>query len=345
VGLLLERGADINAEGGYNETALYTAASRGHIEIVRLLLERGADINALCGNNETALHAAASKGHIEIVRLLLEQGATVNAQGGNNETALYAAASGGHIEIVGLLLEQGADVNAQGGYNETALYAAASRGHTENVQILLKKQGYNTLITEKFLESFLKSSNAVQLMNTILAHQADKLNITGEVLVAAAQNKSGLELIGLLLESSVKIPEDYIWVRELRKAGYSYQEVIDLLLEDKDDSPWIFFEPTYLPLLEIQPDQHLPGCKFFLEILGTSPEYWERSQRQLAAQGGYYLIFQATEAWNKKRGIPAKDQALADPPQITHYLDFYWGVQVSCTLKFLWSMIAHGPSF
>ncbi|KAK4117923.1 hypothetical protein N657DRAFT_584570, partial [Parathielavia appendiculata] len=59
----------------------------------RLLLDNGADVNAQGGQYGTALQAAASKGEMEIVRLLLDNGADVNAQGGEYGTALQAAAS------------------------------------------------------------------------------------------------------------------------------------------------------------------------------------------------------------------------------------------------------------
>jgi ankyrin repeat protein len=65
--------------------------SGGHEEIVKLLLEEGADVNAQRGPYGNALYAASSKGHEKIVKLLLENGADVNAQGGPYSNALYAA--------------------------------------------------------------------------------------------------------------------------------------------------------------------------------------------------------------------------------------------------------------
>jgi len=42
---LLEKGADVNAKGPYEQTPLFFAADRGYFEIVNLLVEKGADIN------------------------------------------------------------------------------------------------------------------------------------------------------------------------------------------------------------------------------------------------------------------------------------------------------------
>ena len=44
--LLLDRGVDVNVEGGYSGTALYAALTRGYKEIVKLLLDKGANVNA-----------------------------------------------------------------------------------------------------------------------------------------------------------------------------------------------------------------------------------------------------------------------------------------------------------
>ena len=66
--------------------------------IVQMLLEHGADVNAQGGHYGNALQAACSGGHDKIVQMLLEQGADVNAQRVDrlSVTALQAACSGGH---------------------------------------------------------------------------------------------------------------------------------------------------------------------------------------------------------------------------------------------------------
>jgi ankyrin repeat protein len=161
--LLLKNEVNVNAKGGFHETAISAAAARGYKKIVELLLEAKADVNLQGGEHNTAfqaaaaegyeemvellfqggyyntaLQAAAARGHEEIVELLLEATADVNLQGGDYTTALQAAAARGHKKIVELLLEAKADVNLQDGYHNTALQAAAAKGYKEIIELLLE---------------------------------------------------------------------------------------------------------------------------------------------------------------------------------------------------------------
>ncbi|KAJ7048703.1 hypothetical protein C8F01DRAFT_1070277, partial [Mycena amicta] len=95
---------------------VYWAALKGHLDIAQLLLEHGADINAQGGKFGTALQVASLGGHLDLARLLLEHGADVNAQGGLYGNSLQAATYKGHLDVVQLLLEHGADM--QGGNND-----------------------------------------------------------------------------------------------------------------------------------------------------------------------------------------------------------------------------------
>ncbi|TKA81417.1 hypothetical protein B0A49_00656 [Cryomyces minteri] len=135
--LLLDNGADVNAQGGNYGSALYVASSKGHETIVQLLLNKGADVNAQGRNYGSALQVASSEGYETIVQLLLNKGADVNARGGNYGSALLAASCKDHETIVQLLLNKGADVNAQGRRYGNALQAASSMGHEKTVQLLL----------------------------------------------------------------------------------------------------------------------------------------------------------------------------------------------------------------
>ena len=140
VQLLLDKGADVNAQGGMYGNALQAAAYSGKVEFFQLLLDKGADINAQGGVYGNALQAAADRGKVRVFQLLLDEGADVNAQGGVYGNALQAAAARGKVEVVQLLLDKGADVNAQGGVYGNALQAAAARDKVKVVQLLLDKE-------------------------------------------------------------------------------------------------------------------------------------------------------------------------------------------------------------
>ncbi|TKA82133.1 hypothetical protein B0A49_00190 [Cryomyces minteri] len=137
--LLLDKGADVNAQGKYYGSALSTASFGGYEKTVQLLLDEGADVNGQGECYGGALHAASSEGYEKIVQLLLDEGADVNAQDKFYGNALYTASSGGYEKTVQLLLDKGADVNARGGEYGNALYVASSKGYEKIVLQLLDK--------------------------------------------------------------------------------------------------------------------------------------------------------------------------------------------------------------
>ena len=68
---------------------------QGPLGVVRLLLEKGADVNANYPSGVTALIWASREGHLNVVKLLLEKGADVNARDKFGRTALMMAAQWG----------------------------------------------------------------------------------------------------------------------------------------------------------------------------------------------------------------------------------------------------------
>ena len=151
---ILDRGADINAQGGEYGNALQAASYGGHIQVVQMLLNQGADINAQGGYYGNALQAASYGGHIQVVQMLLNQGADINAQGGVNGNALQAASLGGSIQVVQILLNNGADINTQGGYKGNALQAALFEYQYKLVQMLLDKGADVNTLDEDFASVF-----------------------------------------------------------------------------------------------------------------------------------------------------------------------------------------------
>jgi ankyrin repeat protein len=136
--ILLNKKAEINAQGGHLGNALQVASYRGHEPVVKLLLKSGANVNAQGGEYGCALHAASFGGYEPVVKLLLDSGADVNAQGGPCRTALHTASIQSHEQIVKLLLEAGADANAQDRKYGTALHVASLYGYEQIVKLLLE---------------------------------------------------------------------------------------------------------------------------------------------------------------------------------------------------------------
>ncbi|KAI1176299.1 ankyrin repeat-containing domain protein [Nemania sp. FL0916] len=120
--LALKKGVNVEARG-YDGTALWGASARGHYEIAKLLLEYGADVNAQYGYPMTALQIACLDGQYKLIKLLLEYGAKVDTPYGYYGTALQTASAQGHHEIVRLLLKFRAHVDIPTGYHGTALSA------------------------------------------------------------------------------------------------------------------------------------------------------------------------------------------------------------------------------
>jgi ankyrin repeat protein len=203
---LLDKGADIHAQGGEYGNALQAASDRGYAEIVRLLLNKGAQINAQGGEHSNALQAASTGGHTEIVRLLLDQGADVNAQGSYYGNALQAASCCGHVEVVRLLLGEGADVNAQGGKHGNAFFAAIAGKH-DDLSFLLLDHGF--------------SYNKVQ---------QDSLGRSRLLLAACCGYLSGLEQDLMSRSASVHEADNHQWTALHWAAYFGQTASINLLL-------------------------------------------------------------------------------------------------------------------
>ncbi|KAM7264643.1 hypothetical protein ACFE04_002326 [Oxalis oulophora] len=144
-----------------NTTALHTASSQGHIDVVNFLLETGSNLAAIAKRNgKTALHSAARKGHVEIVKALLhkEPGiATRNDKKG--QTALHMASKGQHVELVDVLIKvEPSLVNMVDSKGNTALHIAARKGRSQIAEMLLSNSSVEKAAINKSGETALDTS-------------------------------------------------------------------------------------------------------------------------------------------------------------------------------------------
>jgi ankyrin repeat protein len=161
IAALLDAGADLKAGNGSGERALVFAVKGGDGSVLRLLLERGADVNAQRMDGNTALHEAglllygadinlqnnygrtplydaALDEDPEVAIALINMGADVNAKTAFGVTPLMVAATLNRPVLAQMLIERGADVNAVDTKNMTALKAAVASGSYEIVKLLRK---------------------------------------------------------------------------------------------------------------------------------------------------------------------------------------------------------------
>lgn len=103
-----------SSAGDSLDNALYEAAFHGREQVVRILLDAGANADAQDISANTALMAASSNDHEEVVQMLLDAGANINTCLGSG-TALHRASQGSLERVVEVLLKGGADIDAQGG--------------------------------------------------------------------------------------------------------------------------------------------------------------------------------------------------------------------------------------
>lgn len=110
--IIIIAGADVNASGGYNGSALQAAVFASN-EIVEMLLNAGADVNAGGGHHGNALQAAAYCGRKETVEILIKAGTDVSALGGHYGSALQAAVATvtRFRDVIKVLSENPASVN------------------------------------------------------------------------------------------------------------------------------------------------------------------------------------------------------------------------------------------
>ena len=157
--LLLEKGADIDAQDGNGITPLMGAVQKP--KVAKLLINKGAKLDIQNTNGETALMYAVKGGLLKVVlmipvvgasiestKLLVNKGADVNIQDKWGKTALMHAAGGvnaqgnkygTYTDVLELLLDKGAQLELKDKEGHTALYWAYRYNRTKSGEILLAR--------------------------------------------------------------------------------------------------------------------------------------------------------------------------------------------------------------
>lgn len=203
------RSAVVNEVNEVGETALFTAAEKGHLDIVVELLKYSERDNIARKNRSgfDALHAASREGHLAIVQVLLNHDPTLSKTfGPSNATPLISAATRGHVEVVNQLLDQDSGlVELSKANGKNALHFAARQGHVEIVKALLNKDPQLARRTDKkgqtALHMAVKGTNSDVVKALVDADPAivmlpDKF---GNTALHVATRKKRSEIVNVLL--------------------------------------------------------------------------------------------------------------------------------------------------
>ncbi|XP_044740048.1 serine/threonine-protein phosphatase 6 regulatory ankyrin repeat subunit B-like [Chrysoperla carnea] len=141
VEVLLEYNANVNfreKKKSRDTTPYVCTKKKCSNDIVKLLLERGAEVDSKTKYNITPLYLSAQRGQQEIIETLLKFGADINCRNMGGNRALHIASQFGHVKVVTTLLEYGCDINSRDIDGRTALHIASHLGHNEVVTTLLE---------------------------------------------------------------------------------------------------------------------------------------------------------------------------------------------------------------
>lgn len=110
VSACIEAGVSANtADPSSGWSALFIAASKGELAVVKLLVNAGAAKQATTAKGFSPLHVAAQNGHRYVVKLLLNEGGAKEATTLKGYRPLHLAAQNGKQAVVKLMVEAGAD--------------------------------------------------------------------------------------------------------------------------------------------------------------------------------------------------------------------------------------------
>ncbi|XP_017616082.1 ankyrin repeat-containing protein ITN1-like [Gossypium arboreum] len=143
----------VNEINELGETALFTAAEKGYLDVVKELLKYS-NKETVTKKNKTGfdpLHIAASQGNHAIVQVLLDHDPSLcQTFGPSNANPLVSAATKGHTAVVNeLLLRDGGLLESTRSNGKNALHLTARQGHVDVVKTLLCKDPQLARRTDK----------------------------------------------------------------------------------------------------------------------------------------------------------------------------------------------------
>lgn len=306
VSTLLIAGADPQCQTKTGSTPLHEAAIVGAVDCARALIagKTGkASLDQPDHLGRLPLHLAAEHGHTGMVALFLDhlgQEKSTTALTSCGRTALHhATQSSGCASVVELLVcHHKFDPNVKDSSGLTPLHEAV-RYLKSAVELLLVCRGDPTIedCDKRSPISFAVLMGSYDTLKLLLdASELDE-NTRGSTILQDALSRGQEDIIQLLLTDQLPWVAcgAFEYLIDLRDDGYNEEELVRLLLEVQDSSPWIPREEwgeqfaRYEP--QIQCNFHQPSCahtwtlETHIEIPNDSqdnPRWAQRSEEMIA---------------------------------------------------------------
>jgi ankyrin repeat protein len=144
--LLIEAGADINAQAANKDSPWLQAGALGRTEMLRAMIPRKPDLSLRNRYGGNALIPACERAHVDTVKLLLTTGIDVNHVNDLGWTCLLEVVilgDGGprHVEVAKLVLAAGADPNLADKDGVSPLMHARQKGQDEVAKLIEEAGG------------------------------------------------------------------------------------------------------------------------------------------------------------------------------------------------------------
>ena len=195
---------------------IWTVASKGKLDKLKVWLESGIDPNIKCKfYGSTPLMYAAQNGRLECVQELFKYGVDVNATNNNGKTALHFGVStnlevNNNLDVINLLITMKADINLKDCNGNTCLVSASQYRSKSDVVVELIKNGALVNLANNAGDTPLFTAvicENLDIIKELIKHQADlnTQNGDGWTPLYVASRYGRLEMVQILIKSGANV--------------------------------------------------------------------------------------------------------------------------------------------
>ena len=215
--ILAEDPSKLNALDEQKYTPLHWACIRGHWEVAGFLIEKGADLNVQGGDGGTPINWAVHHDNVDIVQRMIGMGARLNIQNQWGMTELHTAIWRGNIHVVAYLLDQGSDPMIRTKEGWTAMHYAFRSGHDHVIE-LLKERGISLQVQDNNgrypQHLYFKKPNPITMSESELDEYTGKYYIGDYLLLDVWREDNQLKVIEFGPDEIYPVAKDFFYFKQ-----------------------------------------------------------------------------------------------------------------------------------